>query len=116
MSHDAFDIIAAGRITCPGGVPGWVWQNGFTGVPANTGVGDYDVTLDGGGAAATECCVLVTVGEAQADNRAISVSVVHTSATAKKITIVQETVAGGGGASARYDGAVEIAVIRVVAV
>lgn len=57
-----------------------VWEVGATG--ANANAGNYTLTLDNGGLAATECCVFVT----PRTTPAITVAVTHTNATSKIVT------------------------------
>lgn len=117
-----YECIAVGHLMfAAAGVPAWaaaggvVAQRGFVAAAiADNGVGDWSVTLDGGGADATECIVLVNSVENLAVSSQTSYGVVHTSDTVKQITCVQE--GGGGAASARYDGPCVITVFRRKAV
>lgn len=111
MSQDDFSLVAMGRIVNPAGVPAWAGSHpGFAAAITDNGVGDYTVTLDGGGQDATESATIVSIAEAQAANLQITKAVTAPTDATRRITIVQET-GGGGGATAAYDGAVDIVVV-----
>lgn len=112
MSLASIDIIAMGRIAPGGGVPVWTWQSGFTGGVTRNAAGDYSVTLEGGGAGALESATIVTPDEAQTATNLTTVGVVCTSATVRRITIVQEDNAVGGDPTIAYDGPVQIMVVK----
>jgi hypothetical protein len=113
--HNNLEIIAQGTIELAAPhTPTWRLQRGFLAAITDTGAGDCTVHLAGGGADATECCVLVMPASPMIASSQISFGVVHTSDTAKQITCVQEAV--GGAASVRTDNVFSVVVVRRKAV
>ena len=102
-------VLAAGSVVFAAGAPSFLWQSGdFEAVITDTGVGDITVTLKEG-LDASECSIQCTPRAAQAASGLTTIGVVHTSDTAKQITIVQEGAAGA--ASARADVNFDIAIL-----
>ena len=110
--NNRFEVIAAGTVHYAAGVPAWEYSRGFADPPTDTAAGICGLVLDGGGCDATDCIILVSQRGAMAAQRLTTFATVHTSDTAKQITIMQETGAGGGAASAAADVDFSVAVIR----
>lgn len=112
-AEQRIEMIASALIQNFAGSPAWVGDfGGFAAAITDGGVGDYTVTLDGGGVDLTQSCVILQTAEVQAASLAIACGFTNVSDTQKQITITQEQ--AGGGASIRYDGAVSIGIWRAL--
>ncbi len=95
-----------------GGVPSIADQNGaFSSTVTDNGAGDITLTLaDGFAIDASECTVAMNVVGAVAASQLTTFGIVHTSDTAKRITILRE--GAMGGASALTDVNFEITIFK----
>jgi len=103
MRDDNIKKTIIASVVFTAGAPSFLFQSGeFTGTITDNGTGDITLNLNAADAVdASECSIVCTPRAAQAASGLTSIGVVHTSDTAKQITIVQEGAAGA--ASARAD-------------
>jgi len=98
---NGLQILDAGSISFPAGVPTYGWRGGaYAAALGDTAVGQIAWTWGNGGVDLAACAVICTPRVALVASGLTSVHVAHTSDTAKVVAIYQEAAAGGASVPA----------------
>lgn len=111
-----YEVVAAGSISFPAGVPTFTFQRGCVGASLARSVGipagDLVLTLDGGGVDIGQCTVETNPRVAYVGSDMANIAVMHTSDTVKRFYTVQEQ--AGGAASILADVPFDFVIRRVL--